>query len=585
MKKFLSFLCWALVLSLMLPLCVPVFAADASVISAYYGVDMEAGLLGQVAPGTDEESLLSRLLFQGEASLQGGVKTGSQLTVSGTTLTVVVQGDTNGDGNFSVTDMLKVKSLLLGQDEFSSAQSCAGDVSGDSKVTITDFLQMKSQVLGQTNFILHPIVPLEETLLLTPGQTASFGDTAGTAEILGDAISWASGVITANKLGTAYITCGGLSTLVTVCQEAPTIAFESDSFAIGPGVTAQLKTVTNHPVKQKVTYSVSDETIATVDQNGNVTGHMEGTTTVTATLANGASATQQLTVLPLIDSVSISVPYSMKVKIGGSKQLTAASAPASSPEKLIWASSDTSIATVDQNGLVTGIAAGNVTITCTSEFGKVQASCQLKVCNLVQVAITYDDGPSGKFTPQLLELLRKYDVTATFFLVGEMMSYNQSVVKQIGADGHELGYHTWGHTYFSQMSTQQIKNDFNRFQTMLTELCGRGATLFRAPGGGITKHALNAIQLPHIYWSVDTMDWSTRNTEKVRDAILGGLRDGAIILLHDIHGTTLTGTQAALEYIYSHDLDVEFLTVTQLLSRDGTPPTPGVTYFSAFRSE
>ena len=146
MKKFLSFLCWALVLSLMLPLCVPVFAADASVISAYYGVDMEAGLLGQVAPGTDEESLLSRLLFQGEASLQGGVKTGSQLTVSGTTLTVVVQGDTNGDGNFSVTDMLKVKSLLLGQDEFSSAQSCAGDVSGDGKVTITDFLQMKSQV-------------------------------------------------------------------------------------------------------------------------------------------------------------------------------------------------------------------------------------------------------------------------------------------------------------------------------------------------------------------------------------------------------------------------------------------------------
>jgi uncharacterized protein YjdB len=89
----------------------------------------------------------------------------------------------------------------------------------------------------------------------------------------------------------------------------------------------------------------------------------------------------------------------MKVKIGGSKQLTATAAPATSPEKLIWASSDPSIATVDQNGVVSGIKAGNVTITCTTEFGKVQSAVQMKVCNLVQVALTFDDGPSSKLTP------------------------------------------------------------------------------------------------------------------------------------------------------------------------------------------
>lgn len=586
MKKFFIPLGWVLVMALVLTLSIPVFAAEIPVMSAYYGVDTQNKLLGQIVPGTEEATVLSRLVTSGSATIEGGIKTGSALALSdGTTFTLVVQGDCNQDGNFSLSDFLLVKAYLLNMEQFSPAQVQAGDINGDKKLTLTDFLQMKSKLLGQMDFTLRSVGELAQTLVLTPGQQAAFGSPEDTATILGDAITWEAGVITANALGSAHITCGEFSTLVTVCQEAATIAFKKDSIALGPGASAKLETVSNHPVKQKVSYSISDETIATIDDSGTVSALKEGTATITATLPGGASATQTLTVLPLIDSVSLSAPYSMKVKIGGSKQLTAATSPAASTEKLIWESSDTNIATVDQNGLVTGIKAGYVTITCTTEFGKVQASCKMKVCDLIQVALTYDDGPSGTFTPKLLELLRKYDIKATFFLVGEMMSYNKNVVKQIGADGHELGYHTWGHTYFPQMSAQQIKDDFDRFQTMLTDLCGRGATVYRAPGGGITNHALNTIHLPHIYWSVDTRDWATKNTDKVRQAILNGLKDGAIILLHDIHGTTISGSQAALEYIFKNDLDVEFLTVTQLLSRNGTAPQPGVTYYSAFRHE
>ena len=582
MKKMSKILSWLLVLCLLVAMCPGVLAAGEPVASAYYGVDLTNGLVGQIVPGTDESTVLSRLLMPEGAVITDGVKTGSTLTLAdGTALTLVVLADCNSDGNFSVTDMLMVKSLLLGQGEFSPAQNQAGDVSGDGQVTITDFLQMKRNILGQAALAPHPVAGgvVADTILLTPGQTAPFGSAEDTALVEGSAVTWEAGVITAHALGTARVTVGESSTLVTVCSEAPSIAFTKESIAIGPGLTVQLQTVTNHPVKQQIFYSVSDEAIITVDQNGQLTAHAEGTATVTAALSNGATATQTVTVLPLVDSISISFPYSAKVKIGGSKQLTATAAPASSPEKLIWASSDTSIATVDQNGLVKGLKKGNVTITCTSEFGKVQASVKLKVCDLIQVALTFDDGPSGKLTPQLVDLLEKYDVTATFFFVGEMMSYNKDIVKRIGANGHELGYHTWGHTYFYNMTTQQIKDDFNRFQTMLTELCGRGATVYRAPGGGITDHALKNINIPHIYWSVDTRDWETRNTTKVKNAILGGLKDGAIILLHDIHATTITGTTEALNYIFSNDLDVEFLTVTQLLSRNGTAPSAGVTYY------
>lgn len=582
MKKMSKIFSWLLVLCMLAAMCPGVSAAGEPVASAYYGVDLTNGLVGQIVPGTDEGTVLSRLLMPEGTTITDGIKTGSVLTLAdGTAFTLVVQGDVNGDGVFSITDAIMVKAFILKVREFSPAQIQAGDVSGDGQVTITDYIQMKQKLLKIRNFSLHPVAGgvVADTILLTPGQTAPFGSAEDTALVEGSAVTWEAGVITANALGTARVTVGESSTLVTVCSEAPSIAFTKESIAIGPGLTVQLQTVTNHPVKQQIFYSVSDEAIITVDQNGQLTAHAEGTATVTAALSNGATATQTVTVLPLVDSISISFPYSAKVKIGGSKQLTATAAPASSPEKLIWASSDTSIATVDQNGLVKGLKKGNVTITCTSEFGKVQASVKLKVCDLIQVALTFDDGPSGKLTPQLVDLLEKYDVTATFFFVGEMMSYNKDIVKRIGANGHELGYHTWGHTYFYNMTTQQIKDDFNRFQTLLTELCGRGATVYRAPGGGITDHALKNINIPHIYWSVDTRDWETRNTTKVKNAILGGLKDGAIILLHDIHATTITGTTEALNYIFSNDLDVEFLTVTQLLSRNGTAPSAGVTYY------
>ena len=578
MKKIRKILSWLLALAMLAAMCPTVLAVEDGVVSPYYGI--AEGMIGQIQPGTEESTLLSRLLYTGEATVDGGVKTGSTLNLAdGTSLTLVVQGDCNGDGNFSITDMLLVKAQLLEKAELDTAQALAADVNADGNISITDYMQMKSNLLGKTVFPHQPIAgtAVADTVLLTVGETLAFG-TGETAQIEGGAITWEAGYITAQALGTARITVGEESTLVTVCEEAPTISFKKSDVAVGPGSSVKLEPVLNHPVKQKITYSVSDESIATVDENGILTGHASGTATVTATLANGASATQTLTVIGLIENVSIGVPYSMKVKIGGSKQLTAYFDPIDSPEKLVWSSSDPSIATVDQTGLVQGIKAGYVTITCASEFGKVEASVRLKVCNLVQVAITFDDGPSGAYTPKLLDLLEKYDVTATFFFVGKQASYYPSIIKRISDNGHELGYHTWGHTYFSQMSATEIKNDFDRFQKLLNDSCGRGATVYRAPGGGITNTALKTINLPHIYWSVDTRDWETRNTTKVKNAILNGLKDGAIILLHDIHATTLSGTTEALDYIFANDLDVEFLTVTELLSRNGTPPTPGRTY-------
>lgn len=589
MKKLSVFFAAVLALTLLLG-GIPQAAAaeEGKILSSYYGINRQAGLLGQIAPGTDTETLFSRILTADAPSLPDGIKTGASLITSADgiqtdALTLVVLSDCSGDGQFSVTDMLMVKSKLLSQQSFSPAQEAAADVSGDGKVTITDFLRMKSSILGLTGFSPQQVGGAEthNSRLMTVGETCSFGpapeeDTP--VSVTGDAVVWENGTVTAAKLGTARLTCGSETLMVTVCSEPLRISLPNDALVLDPGSSSQLLPTVNHPLPSPIAYTVSGGDVAKVDASGLVTGLTTGTATVTATAPNGASDTQTIQVIETIKALTFDDDY-VKLKPGATKSLAVAIAPGSSPEKLIWTTSDPTIATVDANGVVTGHKLGTVTVTCTSQYGRVAAQCKVKVCNLIQVALTFDDGPSSSYTNKVLDMLQKYDAKATFFLVGRRISTCKSAVQRMAEEGHEIGHHTWAHTYFKNMTAAEIKADFKRVQEAVKNVSGADVTLFRAPGGGITETALKSIPVPHIMWSVDTRDWATRDTDKVKDAILRGLKDGAIILVHDIHGTTYTGTLAAMEYIAKHDLDVEFVTVTELLSRKGTPPAAGKTYY------
>ena len=590
MKKFSVFFAVLLLAVLLAGSIVAVASeTDAQMLSGYYGINQAAGLIGQIPAGTDADTLLSRVLGKGEFSLTDGVKTGSALTmtVDGQEvdrLTLVIHGDCNTDGSFDVADALLLKALILEKQSLNNVQKQAADINGDTSVDIADYMLMKRSILGLADFSPYAIAGAQahNSVILAAGETYAFAATGeDPVTVEGDAVTWEGGVATAVKLGTARLTSGESSLIITVCQEGLKVSLPDSTLFVGPTATSQLMPVLNHPVTgADITYSVSDESIVKVDENGLITGIASGTAKVTATLGNGASDTQDVVVITLIDNVTLG-ETSIKLKPNTSKTIPYTISPASSMEKLVWTSSDNNIATVDENGVVTGKALGTVTITATTQYGKVAATCKVKVCNLIQVALTFDDGPSSTYTLKLLDLLKKYDVQASFFLVGKRISTCPTAVQRMTAEGHEIGHHTWDHTYFSQMTTAQIKADFNKVQQAIWDAGGGNITLFRAPGGGITDRALNAISLPHIYWSVDTRDWETRNATSVKNAIINGLKDGKIILLHDIHGTTYEGTKAALEYIFSKDMDVEFLTVTELLSRNGTAPTAGKTYYSA----
>lgn len=550
------------------------------IVSGYYGIDRANSLIGQIAPGTEEAVLLGRVSAPGTVSVSDGVKTGSVLTCDAGSLTLVVQGDCNGDGGFSITDMLLVKSRLLEKQSFSPAQAQAADVNRDGGVTITDFLQMKSGILGLSQLTPGQLVGAEnrESLILTPGETRVFGSPDAPASVEGTAVTWENGTVTAVEIGTALLTQGGKDLIVTVCDRPLTVSLPEEELIVAPGASGSIGGVLSHPVNANLTYTCSDPAIATVDEFGRVTGVAQGTATVTAALPGGQTASRSIRVQSAVESVTLSV-NELKVKNNQSqKVLTASVFPEDGTEPLIWSSTDPSIATVDENGVVTGVSNGYALITCTAKYSGASDTCRVKVCDLIQVALTFDDGPSTKYTPKVLDMLDKYHVKATFFMVGNRIGGAKDIVKRMYEAGHELGYHSWSHDYFFNMNKSGIEADYQKYCDALAAACGQKPTVYRAPGGNITDLALRTLPMPHILWSVDTRDWESRNAEKVKQAVLKGLKDGAIILVHDIHGTTYSGVLAALEEVAKKDMDVEFLTVTELLSRDGTPPENGVTY-------
>lgn len=184
------------------------------------------------------------------------------------------------------------------------------------------------------------------------------------------------------------------------------------------------------------------------------------------------------------------------------------------------------------------------------------------------IAMTFDDGPSGKYTEQLLDGLKERGVPVTFFMQGEYAEDYPKIVKRAYEEGHEIACHTWDHPNLTKLSDSSIRAQMNRTFEVLDEACGDGADyLVRPPYGSTNARVRAAIDNPLIYWSVDSRDWELLNTAKVRAKIVDEAYDGAIILCHDIHKTTIPAALGAIDDLM--EMGYEFVTVSELYRRRG----------------
>ena len=194
------------------------------------------------------------------------------------------------------------------------------------------------------------------------------------------------------------------------------------------------------------------------------------------------------------------------------------------------------------------------------------------------IALTFDDGPSRATTPRLLQILREKQVKATFFVVGSMLRGAPELVRQELAEGHEVGSHTIGHANLSTMDGATIRAEMSQMNQTFTELTGEKLTILRPPYGAISKAVRENTGMPLVIWSVDTLDWKYRNAATVRQSAVSASFDGAVILMHDIHATTIDAVAGIIDDLRAQGY--EFMTVSELAAARGVQMQAGTTYGS-----
>lgn len=190
------------------------------------------------------------------------------------------------------------------------------------------------------------------------------------------------------------------------------------------------------------------------------------------------------------------------------------------------------------------------------------------------IALTFDDGP-GPYTAHLLDVLDQYGAKATFFLIGSKVSSQANVVRNIHARGHQLGNHSWSHPELPKLPVDQIAGEIDRTNDAIKQATGVTPAILRPPYGAVNGVVLEQLRLrgmSSILWSVDTRDWADRNSDIVCSRAVAGAQPGAIILMHDIHQTSVGAVPCILSALKQQGYS--FVTVQGLLGNT----TPGVGY-------
>lgn len=195
--------------------------------------------------------------------------------------------------------------------------------------------------------------------------------------------------------------------------------------------------------------------------------------------------------------------------------------------------------------------------------------------NKPMVALTFDDGP-GKRTGELLDVLEKYDAHATFFVLGTNVERYPDEIKRMHKIGCEVGNHSYDHEDLSKLKKVGLKKQLNATNQMVQSITGQGVALMRPPYGAISTTMKKQLKQPMILWNIDTLDWKTRNAKKTMKAVMKDVKDGDIILMHDIHSETI---DAAVKLIPKlQEKGYQLVTVSEMAAAKGIQLEAGERY-------
>lgn len=190
-----------------------------------------------------------------------------------------------------------------------------------------------------------------------------------------------------------------------------------------------------------------------------------------------------------------------------------------------------------------------------------------------QIALTFDDAPDAVYTKQVLDVLKAYEIPATFFLVGTNVEDYPELVKRMVRENHVVANHSWSHPNLTKVTTTAVSNQIQETERAIEKYTGLQTKLIRPPYGAVSSEVVQQLKdlgYAVINWSVDSMDWRDRDVDQILINTLPDIKDGAIILLHSAGGTeqNFGATVKALpELIETLEiLGYQFVTIDKLLN-------------------
>lgn len=182
------------------------------------------------------------------------------------------------------------------------------------------------------------------------------------------------------------------------------------------------------------------------------------------------------------------------------------------------------------------------------------------------VSLTFDDGPVARGTDEILDILKKENVKATFFLVGKMIEKYPDKVLRMHREGHEVANHTYSHENLTTLSRDNLMKELNKTRLLIKRITGKDTNLFRPPGGQYNNNVIVAFTLAGykmILWTNYPVDYGTRYSYLIHQRVISNLKNEDIILLHNGVGATIQALPQIIADIKKQEY--EFVTVSTLI--------------------
>lgn len=191
------------------------------------------------------------------------------------------------------------------------------------------------------------------------------------------------------------------------------------------------------------------------------------------------------------------------------------------------------------------------------------------------IALTFDDGPNYN-TSKIIDVLNKYDIKATFFVLGSRAINNKDILKKMADSGMEIGNHTYNHLLLTKYDENKIRSEIEDTSEVIYTATKKRPKLLRPSYGSVNNKIKKVANMPIIIWDIDTLDWKYHNSKRITSRVVNKVRDGDIILMHDIYSASLNALSNIIPIL--QDNGYEFVTIDELFYYKGISLENGKVY-------